>query len=279
MSLIQAIVLGAIQGLTEFLPISSSGHLAIAHWLFGWSFDSVSTDKAFDAATHLGTLVAATAYFRTDIGRLVAGFFRTVRTRKAEDQYERFAWYLVVASIPGALFGLLGESFIEEKLGAPWLIAVMLAIGGGLLWFADAKGRKEKGIEEVRLRDAGVMGLAQAVALSPGVSRSGVTMTAGLAMGLDRETAARFSFLMLVPIAAGAGLYKVAKLVASGLPAGSAPLFIAGVVTSAVTGFVAIWGLLRFLKTRSFLPFVIYRFVLAAVILAVIVSGLRPATA
>lgn len=279
MSLIQAIVLGTIQGLTEFLPISSSGHLAIAHWLFGWSFDAASTDKAFDAATHLGTLVAAAVYFRTDIGRLAAGFFRTLKTRKAEGLYERFAWYLVVASIPGAVFGLLGESFIEEKLGAPWLIAAMLMVGAGLLWLADVKGSKARGIEEIRLRDAGAMGLAQAVALSPGVSRSGVTMTAGLALGLDRETAARFSFLMLVPIAAGAGIYKLAKLVAAGLPEGSAPLFVAGVITSAITGFIAIWGLLRLLKTRSFLPFVIYRFALAAVILAVIVLGLRPATA
>lgn len=278
MSLIQAIVLGAIQGLTEFLPISSSGHLAIAHWLFGWSFDAASTDKAFDAATHLGTLLAAVAFFRTDISRLAVGFFRTMKNRKAEDLYERFAWYLVVASIPGAAFGLLGESFIEENLGAPWLIAAMLAVGGGLLWLADVKGSKDRDIEDVRLRDAGVMGLAQAVALSPGVSRSGVTMTAGLALGLDRETAARFSFLMLVPIAAGAGIYKIGKLAASGLPEGSAPLFVAAVGTSAVTGFIAIWGLLRLLKTRSFLPFVIYRFALAAVILAVILFGLRPAS-
>lgn len=277
MSIIQAILLGVIQGLTEFLPISSSGHLEIAHWLFGWSFDAASTNKAFDAATHLGTLAAASVYFRSDLGRLTAGFVRTLRTRKAEDLHERIAWYLLVASIPGAIFGLIGESFIEEKLGAPWMIAVMLVAGGSLLWLADSKGSKSRDIDEIRFRDAGLMGLAQAVALSPGVSRSGVTMTAGLATGLDRESAARFSFLMLVPIAAGAGVYKLAKLFVSGFPEGSALLFVAGVVTSAITGFIAIWGLLRLLKTRSFLPFVIYRFALAAVILAVIFLGLRPA--
>lgn len=279
LSLIQAIALGVVQGMTEFLPISSSGHLAIAHWLFGWSFDAASTDKAFDAATHLGTLLAAAAYFWRDIGRLISAFLRTLRKRTAEDLDERLAWYLVIASIPGAVAGFVGESFIEERLGAPLLIAAMLAVGGGLLWLADAKGRKERSLDDIRLRDAAATGIAQAIALSPGVSRSGVTMTAALGMGLDRETAARFSFLMLIPIAAGAGIYKLVKLVSSGLPPGSGPLFVAGVVSSALTGFLAIWGLLRLLKTRSFMPFVIYRFALAAVIVVVVLMGLRPAQA
>lgn len=273
----QAIVLGVIQGLTEFLPISSSGHLEIAHWLLGWSFNESSIDKAFDAATHLGTLVAASAYFWRDLGRLIAAFLTTLRRRKMADLYERLAWYLVVASIPGALLGFIGESFIEENLGSPMMIAAMLSTGAVLLWLADLKGAKERAFRQVRLRDSVVMGVAQAIALSPGVSRSGVTMTAGLALGLDRETAARFSFLMLIPISAGAGIYKVAKLLISGLPMGTGLVFVAGVFSSALTGFLAIWALLRILKTRSFLPFVIYRLGLAALIVTVIVTGLRPA--
>lgn len=278
MTTIQAIVLGIVQGLTEFLPISSSGHLILTRWVFGWSFESLSIEKAFDAALHLGTLLAAVSYFWRDLGKLIGGFFRTLKKRKAEDMYERFSWYLIVASIPGALFGIVGESFIEEKLGAPWLIGTMLILGGLVLWAADHFGRKDCPLEDVDLVDAGSMGLAQAVALSPGVSRSGITMTTGLFLGLEREAAARFSFLMLIPIAAGAGLYKMAKLGVQGFPPGLAWPFVVGIVTSAVTGWLAIWGLLRLLQTRSFFPFVIYRLVVGVMIFALILSGVRSAT-
>lgn len=278
MSILQAIVLGIVQGLTEFLPISSSGHLIVTRWLFGWTFSDVSIDKAFDASIHLGTLVAAAAYFWRDIGKLAGGFFRTLKKRKAEDLHERFAWYLIVASIPGAAFGLVGESFIEEKLGEPWLIAIMLILGGAVLYVADRFGKKVREFDEIRLRDSAISGVAQAIALSPGASRSGVTMTTNLFLGLEREAAARFSFLMLIPIAFGAGMYKLVKLLAKGFPPDLGLAFAVGIATSAVTGFIAIWGLLRFLKTRSFLPFVVYRIVVGVLILGAIGFGMLPAT-
>lgn len=278
MSVIQAIVLGIIQGLTEFLPVSSSGHLLLARWLFGMEpFGSAGIEKAFDVALHIGTFAGAAAYFWRDIGRLARAMFSSIRRRKVESQEERLVWFLVVASVPGAAFGALGEKLIEEKLSVAWLTGLMLVAFGVVLAAADRLGKKDRPFDEISLRDALVMGVSQALALVPGVSRSGVTMTAGLATGLDREAAARFSFLMLLPITAGAGLYKAASLSSTGLPEGAALPFLVGMLTSAVTGLLAVWGLLRFLKSRSFMPFVAYRVVVGLGVLGLIVAGVRPA--
>ncbi len=281
MSVLQAIVLGIVQGLTEFLPISSSGHLILVPWLFNWTFflENPELNKTFDVALHVGTFVGAAAYFRADLGRYLTAGLRTLRTRSVRTHDERIAWLLVLASVPGAAFGALGEGFIERELGRPWLIAVWLAVLGVVLLVVDRRASQARDFDGIGLRDAAWMGVAQAVALSPGVSRSGVTITAGRALRLTREAAVRFSFLMSLPIIGGAGVYRGAKLAADGLPPGMAVPFLWGIVASAITGFAAIAFLLRFVQRRSFAVFVVYRGLAAIAIAAVIASGLRPANA
>jgi undecaprenyl-diphosphatase len=279
MSVLQAIVLGIVQGLTEFLPISSSGHLIIVPWLFHWRFflDNPALNKTFDVALHVGTFIGAAIYFRADIARYLASWLRTIRARAVRTRDERIAWLLILASIPGAAFGAFGESFIERELGRPWLIAAWLAVFGVVLLVVDRRFAQSRTFDDLSVRDAVWMGVAQAVALSPGVSRSGVTITAGRALNLSRDAAVRFSFLMSLPIIGGAGLYRGLKLAADGLPPGMAAPFVWGIVASAVTGFAAISFLLRFVRRRSFAVFVAYRVLAAVAILVVIASGLRPA--
>jgi undecaprenyl-diphosphatase len=277
-SILQAIVLGLTQGVTEFAPISSSGHLILVPWLFGWSIlDDPNLNKTFDVALHVGTLVGALAYFRRDVWRYLVAFGQSARARSITTTDQRLAWALVIGTIPGAVAGALFEDVIQEHLGQPWLIAVMLAVFGVVLYAVDRAARSDRTIDDVTVRRGGILGLAQALALQPGVSRSGVTMTAGRLLGLDRESAARFSFLLAMPIIAGAGLYKALDLVQTGFQ-GYASEFFWGFVSSAVSGFLVIWGLLRYLRSHDFKIFMVYRLAVAALVLGVIALGIRPAS-
>ncbi|HYL57561.1 MAG TPA: undecaprenyl-diphosphate phosphatase [Candidatus Acidoferrales bacterium] len=254
-STFQALVLGAVQGLTEFLPVSSSAHLVIVPWLFGWSDPGL----AFDVALHMGTLLALLLYYWRDW--LDMG----ISLADGRPLPRRLLMLIVVASVPGAAAGLLLEKQAETIFRSPGLIAITLAILGIALWLADAYGEKKRKIEDIGFIDALLIGLSQAFAIVPGVSRSGATMTVARMLGIDRPDAANFSFLMATPIIAGAGLVEAHKLLRAGL---SAPLGW-GFISATVFGLVAIAGLLRFLRTRTYRPFAIYRIVLAAIVAAV----------
>jgi undecaprenyl-diphosphatase len=256
--ILHAIVLGITQGLSEFLPISSSGHLILVPWLFRWDdfAGNESLEKTFDVALHLGTLIGATAYFRHDIVR----YLRAAFTRSGQGTTDRrVAWLLVVATIPAAVTGALFADAIEEHTGSIPLVATMLIVFGLLLWWAD-RLPSSRPLEDVQLRDALFMGAGQAIALQPGVSRSGASMTFGRMAGLGRDGAARFSFLMSLPITAGALLFKWFDVSSEGgIPDGFAAPFVWGIVASGITGWLAVWGTLKLVKTHSFTPFVIYR--------------------
>jgi undecaprenyl-diphosphatase len=272
-------VLGITQGVTEFAPVSSSGHLIIVPWLFGWTIlQNPELNKTFDVALHIGTLIGALVYFRHDVARYLAAWLRSIRRRSIASADERLAWALVVGTIPGALVGALFESVIEDTLGQPWLIAVMLIAFGVILVWVDRAAPIRRRIADLSVRDGVVLGVAQAVALQPGVSRSGVTITAGRALGLDRESAARFSFLLSLPIIAGAGILKGIDVAGSGLPAGLAWPFAWGIVASAASGFLVIAFLLAYLRRHSFVVFLVYRVAVAIVVFAVIAASARPAS-
>ena len=275
-----AIVLGITQGLTEFLPISSSGHLVLVPWLFEWhELDEFpELKKTFDVALHVGTFAALLAYFWRDVRALVPAGLRALVRRRAERAEERLPLLLVVSALPAFALGAALNSVIEDNLSQPWLIALMLIVFGLVLLLADraATTRHE---ESFRLRESVLLGLGQAAALQPGISRSGATMTVGRLLGFDRDAAARISFLMSMPVIAGALAFEGAQLVADGgLPTGTAPAFFWGVVTSAITGLAAIHYLLKLLRTRSFTPFVVYRVVAGVAILLLMAIGARPAT-
>jgi undecaprenyl-diphosphatase len=279
MSIWQAIVLGFVQGATGYAPVSSSGHLILVPWLFDWQQlgGDAGFAKTFDVALHMGTLLGAVIYFRTDLWRYLRAWFRTIAARAITTSDERIAWALVIGTIPGAVVGALAESVIQERLGAPGLIAVMLAVFGVVLYEVDRRMPSVRGIDSIGVRTGLFLGLAQAMALQPGVSRSGVTMTAARAIGLDRETAARFSFLLSLPIIAGAGLYKGSELVQTGFQGYEAQFFW-GFVSSAVSGFLVIWGLLKYLKRHDFKVFMLYRLAVAGLVLGLIATGVREAT-
>lgn len=267
MPILHAIVLGITQGLSEFLPISSSGHLRLVPWLFGWDdfAGQASLEKTFDVALHLGTLIGAVAYFWGDIVRYArAG----LRRDAAHTPDGRLAWLLVLSAVPAGITGGLFADVIERRTGSIWLIATMLIVFGLVLGWADRRpGSRELG--EVRLRDALVMGVGQAMALQPGVSRSGVTMTAGRLVGLGRDGAARFAFLMSLPIIAGALVFKATDVVGGpGIPDGFHAPFVWGIVASGITGWFAVWATLRLIRTRSFGPFVLYRVAVGLGVLA-----------
>ncbi|MEI7617015.1 MAG: undecaprenyl-diphosphate phosphatase [Actinomycetota bacterium] len=276
MPILHAIVLGLVQGLSEFLPISSSGHLLLVPWLFGWhDFSSLSVEKAFDVALHLGTLVAALVYFRRDVISYVREGVRLVVKRERPASAEgRLAWLLVLSALPGAAVGALFEKSIDEKLGKPALIAVSLIVFALLLAYIDRRVGERK-LEQYSKRDAIIVGAAQVLALNPGTSRSGITMTAGRFLGFNRDTAARVSFLMSLPITGGAVAYKGLKLLKDGMPSGLGVAMAVGVLTSAIAGWVAVWGTLKWVRTRSFAPFVVYRVALGVTVLIVVAAGWR----
>jgi undecaprenyl-diphosphatase len=272
-------VLGITQGVTEFAPISSSGHLILIPWLFDWPILSdAGLNKTFDVALHIGTLVGALVYFRRDVARYFAAWIRSIRRRGIEGTDERLAWALVIGTIPGVIAGAALEGVIQDHLGQPWVIAVMLATFGVVLYVVDRWAAQRRHLDDLAVRDGLSLGIAQALALQPGVSRSGVTITVGRAMGFDRTTAARFSFLLSLPIIAGAGVYKGIGLARDGIPAGMGGAFAAGVITSAISGFLVIALLLTYLRRHDFGVFLWYRLAAAAVCLGVIAAGIRPAT-
>jgi undecaprenyl-diphosphatase len=279
MNELQALLLGVVQGLTEFLPISSSGHLILVPWVLDFHYLEQHPDfnKTFDVALHLGTLVAVLTYFRHDLLRYARGVVRSVRRRSVEGPDERLGWLIVIATIPAAAIGAVAEQPITDKLGQPWQIAILLAVFGILLYLADRLPERRE-VEGLGLRDAILVGVAQAVALAPGTSRSGITITAGRALGLTLAGAARFSFLLLTPITLGALMFESVDALTTGLPEGSLGPIVVGVLASAVSGFAAIWGMLRYLQTHSYDIFVWYRLAVAAVVLLLIATGIEPST-
>jgi undecaprenyl-diphosphatase len=265
--LIHAAILGVVQGLTEFLPISSSAHLILVPILLGWH-DPFIDSAAFDVMLHLGTLVALLAYFWRDLIGLLGAWLASIRDRSiGADPQRRLAWLLVVSVIPAAILGAGLESFFDAAFREHWQwIAIFVIIGAALLWLGERLGRQARNLDSMTTRDAITIGIAQAIALFPGISRSGVTIATGLFLGLTRGSAARFSFLMAVPVIAGAGLWKGRTLIGAGLGDAEIGQLVVGVVMSALFGFVAISFLLRFLRTNPTTIFVAYRVLLAAVI-------------
>ncbi len=277
----QAFVLGAVQGFTELLPVSSSGHLILVPWLFDWTYLESHPDfnKTFDVALHVGTLVAVVAYFWRELGELIVAWWRSVRARAVRTADERIAWIVIIATIPAALAGAVGESFIEKRLGEPWQIAIFLALGAVLLYLADRRPT-DHSIDELGYGRGFSLGLAQTLALAPGVSRSGIVITVGRFLRLDRDSAARISFFLLIPVVFGAALLKGLKDIAfgGGLPPGSGGPFVVGMLTAAATGLAAIWFLLGYVRRHTYTVFVVYRLVVAALILILIASGARSST-
>jgi undecaprenyl-diphosphatase len=260
-----AVVLSLVQAVTEFLPISSSGHLILVPYLLGWPDQGL----AFDVAAHLGTTLAVLAYFRAELVDLVGGFF-TGAAGRHDFSPRRLGWALVVGTIPGALAGLALESTIEEHLRSPLLIAATTLVYGLILLAADRSGSQQRELDALTLRDALLIGLAQALALVPGTSRSGITITAALLLGFTRSTAARFAFLLFIPIGILAGGHDLLKLWRTGeLAAQAVPVGIA-VAVSGAAGFLVIGWLLGWLRSRPLTPFVVYRVLLAAGIVAVV---------
>jgi undecaprenyl-diphosphatase len=276
----QALALGIVQGLTELLPISSSGHLILVPWLAGWQYLETHEEfnQTFDVALHVGTLAAVVVYFWADVARLLGAWVRSARRRRIAGADERIAWFVVVASVPAAAIGALGEKTIASRLGEPWQIAIFLAVFGVILWLADRRGSSRQ-MSDLNLKTAVAVGFAQSLALAPGVSRSGITITAARVLGLDRDSAARFSFLLLIPIVFGASLWKgLTDVVFGDLPPGSAGPFVVGVLASAASGLVAIRALLGYVRRHDYSLFVVYRLFAAAVVLLLIVTNVRDAT-
>jgi undecaprenyl-diphosphatase len=275
MSMAQAIILGIVQGLAEFLPISSSAHLILVPWLFGWDDPGL----AFDVALHWGTLFAVLAVFWRDWLRLLrAAALSILERRIGDDPDRRLFWALVVSSIPAAVLGKLLNEWAEETLRQPLLIAATMSVMGIVLGLADRYGAKRRSEGDMRMPEAVGIGVAQAFALVPGVSRSGSTISVGLVFGFTREAIARFSFLMSTPIIFGAGVLKFPKMLremhAGTSHVGAAEL-IAGLVASAVVGVVVIRWLLNWLRTRTYTVFVLYRLLVAALIVVLWLSGKR----
>ncbi len=293
MSVIQAIILGIVQGLTEFLPISSSGHLIIVPWLFGWE----SSGLSFDAALHLGTLIAVFGYFRHDILAMIRAIplalrhpLRVLRSSESEvvpagderSVFGKLGLLIVVGSIPGGIVGILSQGAIDDFFHdddnidrAVAVVAILLIVFALVLWWADKVGARSRNLGSMTWRDAVAVGAAQCLALVPGVSRSGITLSAGLFRGINRADAARFSFLLGIPLVTIAGLSGVVDIVRDSPSTEEIVQMIAGMISAAVSGWLAISGLLRFLQHSSTRVFVIYRIIAGIFVLLVLASGLR----
>jgi undecaprenyl-diphosphatase len=270
MTIFQAIVFGAVQGLTEFLPISSTAHLILLPWFLGWPDPGL----AFDVALHLGTLVALLIYFQADWIALIAAGLGLLRGR-TQSPDARMAMLIVAATVPGAAAGALFEHKVEETLRAPALIGVMLIVLALVLVAAEWAGRRKKGMDDIGWTEALGVGIAQAFAIVPGVSRSGSTITAGLFLGLKREAAAKFSFYLSAPIIAGAVGKKLIDIARSGLALEQLTPFVVGIVSSGIIGYLAIAFLMRYLQTHNTFLFVYYRIALGVVVLLAISFGIR----
>ncbi len=276
---LQAALVGLLQGLTEFIPISSSAHLELAPWIAGWETDGLIGSLAFDVFLHLGTLVALLVYFFRDWLRYIGAWVASVRERRIGDDPDRkIAWLLIAATIPAGIIGFALEGFIEESLhgdsdGARLAIAGFLVIGATALYLADRLGSRRRELDDLTAPTALTIGFSQALALLPGISRSGATITAGLALGLTREAAARFSFLLATPITFGAGLYGSRRLFDEPLTGNEWLAIGIGFVVAALSGLLAIGFLLAWLRRRSVAVFSLYRLAFAAVIVVLVVVG------
>ena len=270
---IQALIMGLVQGLTEFIPVSSSGHLILVPWAMGWK-DPFINSLAFDVMLHMGTLLALILYFWRDWLTLIPAGLASIRDRSLRDDPDRkMAWLLVVATIPAVLVGPLLTDTIESWVREPARVAAMLCVGAAILWLADRWGSKVREMEEMTFGGALGIGIAQVVALVPGISRSGVSIAAGLFEGLSREAAARFSFLMATPVVAGAGLWEARKLLTG--EAGENPemrLVLIGFVAAATSGVLAIHFMLEFLRRRPVTLFVVYRVLAAIAVFVILLS-------
>ena len=290
MDFLEAIILGLLQGLTEFLPVSSSAHLRIFGDLAGWG----DPGATFTAITQLGTELAVLIYFRQDIFRIIGKWFRSFGARggahsagiQKGDPDVRMGWIIIIGTIPIVLVGFFLQDLIRDQLRSLWITAIVLIVFGILLGLADRLGRRVKTVADVTYRDGLLIGLAQMLALVPGVSRSGASTSAGLVLGYDRPSAARFSFLLAVPAVFGAGLYETyTALTAESCPPDPSradygmPQTIVATVVAFAVGLAVIAFLMRYISTRSFLPFVIYRIVLGVVLIALILTGVLDASA
>ncbi len=266
MDLLQAALLGILQGITEFLPISSSGHLVLAPLIMGWKDQSL----VFDVAVHFGTFLAVAAYFRRDLGPIISAGLTSLHTRNVSEPEARLAWGLVIATIPAAVMGLLLQQVLELEIDSPSLVAGNLILFGMVMWWADSFLRGKRSERDIQWGEFFLIGCAQALALFPGTSRSGITMTAAMALGLSRTAAARFSFLMALPVVLIATIYELFVLFSSPEPAPWITLAV-GASAAFLTGLGCIHFLLSLLERIGFLPFVIYRLILGCVILIVFV--------
>jgi undecaprenyl-diphosphatase len=276
MNIIQALILGLVQGATEFIPISSSGHLTLIPWLFHWTFDPV-LKNAFDVMAHWGTLAAVLAVFWRDLWALLLGWLRTLGlgianpsgageaversgflARVAGDADGRMAWLIAIGSLPAALAGLLLEDFFEMLFGTPRLVSIFLLVTAGLLAFSEWYSRQGRELSLLNWFDALFIGLGQALAIAPGISRSGATIAAGLLRGVRRDAAARFSFLLSTPVILGAGVWQLKDLLATSEWTAALGALIVGFVGAALSGYLCIRFLLRYLRQNKLYPFAVY---------------------
>jgi undecaprenyl-diphosphatase len=272
MNIFHAAILGALQGFAEVLPISSSAHLILVPWLFRWPESGLT----FDVALHLGTFMALALYFWRDIIEMVVSFFDAIASRRLNTPARRLPFLIIAATVPAAVIGKLFEHQVEAVFrSSPLLIAAFLVGFGLFLGLMDMLGRKRLILDDIKPVTALTIGVMQCLALIPGVSRSGITITAGLMLGFTRESAARFSFLMSLPVVAGAALLKTVHLFKHGIPAGEGLPMLVGIAVSAITGYISVAFLLRFVQKRSLAPFVWYRVVVGCGLIVAILAGFK----
>ena len=262
MSIIEIIVLALIQGLTEFLPISSSAHLILPSQILGWEDQGL----AFDVAVHVGTLVAVVIYFRKEVVDILGAWFKSFGQQGASDD-SKLGWWIIIGTIPAAVLGLVFKDMIELYLRSAWVIAVTTIVFGLLLWYADVKGKQTKTIYQLNWKSALMIGMAQAMAMIPGTSRSGITMTAGLMLGMNKQSAARFSFLLAIPVISMMGLYYTAEL-ALGDEVVDWTTLILGAGLSFISAYACIFLFLKIIERMGMMPFVIYRLLLGIGLIA-----------
>jgi undecaprenyl-diphosphatase len=276
MSLLQAIILGIVQGLTEFLPISSSGHLILVPYLFNWDLQPLY----FDVALHWGTLLAVLAYFWKDWKDIFQSVAESAKTRKPDFfQYPletRLGLLIGIGTVPAVIIGFLFQSFIEDTLRSPYVVITMLVLVAIFMWWVEHKPKVVRKLKSLKIIDGFLIGIAQALALIPGTSRSGITISTGIFRGLSREDAARFSFLLSTPIIFGAGLYETIKVINEGVSDINLVTLGVGLLTSAVVGFLAIKFLMNFIRNKKLTLFVIYRVSLAVIILVLLIFNSKP---
>jgi undecaprenyl-diphosphatase len=271
--LLKAVVLGVIQGLTEFLPISSSAHLRIFPELFGWG----DPGAAFTAVIQIGTELAVLIYFRKDIWRIGSAWTRSLFRPELRGTFDaRMGWFIIVGSLPIVVLGVLLKDVIERDFRNLWIVGCTLVVMGVVLGIADRVGRTDRPLGKLTMKDAVLMGIAQALALIPGVSRSGATISMGRFLGFEREAATRFAFLLAIPAVVGAGLFELKEIPHGHNDFGWGPTLTATIV-SFVVGYAAIAWLLRYVSTNSYTPFVIYRILLGAGVLALLSAGVLTA--